>query len=234
MPAGLNVINTAGSIQITESFRNLQFLGADNISISGTWSTWVHTNNIMYQTTNDVAFVAFRCTNGKFVEKVSCRKSDATHNYIYATAEIGATITVYKFGFPAVKAGSYFEVYNASGQLVFSDNNKFMKVISDYRGTLALSLFTALAPESGSTAVQNISLPHANAAIMLSTNAYYAYREGGDSGQSIKEYPLTYAFSGATVSMVINYSQWNDFNGLGSGQIFSGAYYFLILDVTGL
>lgn len=247
MPAGLEVYNTDGYLQITESFRNLQFLGKETIVVGSNNSPFVcsaYSNVVPF---TDTKILAFRCTNGKRVSRVAISK-DVTNNtdWVDVYAEAGASVVVYKFGFPIVKSGAYFEVYDAAGNLVFSDNNRFMKVLGMYSGntTIATDYTPIISPwdvaGNGSTIkppriLKSVAVSSTiTTAVILSQSTYYWDRYPATVGQDTREYAQYWTFAATSVDTGIIYSNYNEYQGLSSGTIFKDRYDYLIVDVTGL
>jgi len=136
MTSGLVVYNDTNNLQITDSFKNLQFL------YKGTTAP----DTKVYFNINDI--IAFNCADGNWVGMWINYKDTS---FPYPRTDTGlprsdggtqkcclfrgsSTITYYVFGFDVVSSGHYFEVKNSVGEVVFSDSEKFMKVIASCAG----------------------------------------------------------------------------------------------------
>lgn len=245
MSAGLEVYNTNNFLQITDSFRNLQFLGKETITVGSNNSPFICSAYSSVVPFTDTKMLAFRCTNGKRVQRVAISKNTVNNtDWVDVYAEAGAIVTVYKYGFPAVKTGAYFEVYNSAGALVFSDNNKYMKVLGMYSGTTTIATdYTPIITDwSGSGTIvktprilKSVAVSSTiTTAVIPSQTTYYWDRYPATTGQDTREYEQYWTFSSTTVDTGIIYSTYNEYQGLSSGTIFKDRYDYLIVDVTGL
>ncbi|CQR73294.1 hypothetical protein SOV_50770 [Sporomusa ovata DSM 2662] len=247
MSAGLEVYNTNGFLQITDSFRNLQYLGKETISVGSANSPFICSAYSSVVPFTDTKMLAFRCTNGKRVQRVTISKNTTNNtDWVDVYAEAGAIVTVYKYGFPVTKTGAYFEVYNSAGSLVFSDNAKYMKVLGMYSGTTTIATdYTPIISDwnvAGNSQtiktpriLKNVAVGSAiTTAVIPSQSTYYWDRFPATVGQDTREYQQYWTFASTTVDTGIIYSNFNEYQGLGSGLIFKDRYDFLVIDVTGL
>lgn len=131
MSAGLEILNDNGHIQITEKFRNLQFLGKGTTTIRNNRPGYYWGETVIDFDDNETKFIAFRSSS--WVESYTSTKNNRI--YCSFTGEPGTVITYYRFGYPVPIRGNYLEVYDSLDRLVFSDNSKYMKVIDFFTGT---------------------------------------------------------------------------------------------------
>lgn len=129
MPAGLQVINSNGIIQIDSEFKNLQFIGKGTVSLT----------SYVQQNIGDAGdMVAFRVNETNRWGITTPRiYSNYTPLFISKYDE-ATTITYYKFKFNGIAAGNNFEVYNSAGERCFSDSTKFMKVLGFAKGSTSV------------------------------------------------------------------------------------------------
>lgn len=126
MPAGLQIINDNGVVQIDENYKNLEFKGKYDVYIPDY-------NQTGYLNTPGYAseVVAIGDTGDDNVMLWS--KTGAPGGYEYQLRKTNngpRTIPVYVFGEPAAPAASGvgLQVFNGSGQLTYDSQRKYMKV----------------------------------------------------------------------------------------------------------
>lgn len=145
MTAGIEIYNNNNILQITNQYRNLQFLGKGTIQctqLGMSSSQWASNDIILTNTseflcfrpeTNDVPVLLYGRTflrNGVLNSRIA-----VANNASYPHLTNPITVTYYRFSLaPAVQKGNHFEVYDSAGELVFSDGASFMKVIASCKG----------------------------------------------------------------------------------------------------
>ena len=201
------VINSNGVIQITDAFKNLALVGKETATVTTT-------NTISFSSIQPSDLVAFRCNNGYPV---------ATP---FTTLNVGAEITIYRFNYPVVSRGNNFEVRNASGDVVFSDNEKYMKVV---------------ASASDVTDVHSLSVDQVITTVYHPSNLTTAVLAGSILSASIcipnvwRHYSQCFTFSSGVIT-----STWKLMGadvvpgGFPYIDITQNGYNFLVLDVTNL
>lgn len=132
MSAGLEIYNANNVLQITEKFVNLQFKGKGTVTPNtlsdGGWRYY----DLYLPDVNEQ--VAFSATNPFIIlGRVFTRSNQLAARVMSKVAN--TQVTYYRFGVASVASGNCFEVYNSNGNLVFTDNAKFMKVIDSKTGS---------------------------------------------------------------------------------------------------
>jgi len=207
MSAGLEVYTSSGVLQITEQFRNLQFKSKGSIYMSDT-SAYVAVGG----DTDDVfAFTATHPTTTPQIMMYTFVNNGTL--YVSFNGFRFSTVTYYRFGKPSLVSGSYFEVYNASGELVFTDNAKFMKPLGMASGQWSGSSYTVdtiTFDSSKSTAVIRGAEP-----MIEATQGY------SDLGEDFKFYSSYIELWSPVLSSDVTWSKVKPY------------YHFMIVDVTG-
>jgi hypothetical protein len=223
MSAGLQVYNNNGYLQITKSFRNLRLIGKTTITLSAGNGYSASANIILNANTQ---FIAYNTVGGAwaYVRGISIVNGQSGSTIIGSP---NATITYYELGYPVTQAGSYFEVYDGVGKLVFSDNAKYMKAIAAYSGAVASN-------NVGTTpyVINNIGIPGGiTPAILVGCGVFevagtmpHVYYFGQvnvfNPGQIVSQVQVVAVNNGPVVGNTIYYQALN--------------YSFLVLDVTNL
>lgn len=227
MSAGIEIYNTNGHIQITESFKNLQFLGKASFTISTKYITAPYTVILP----SNVKFIAFSCSNSGSLYGTLLQiylNGDGTSTAQFG-GKNGLTITYYMFGYPITNSGNSFEVYNAVNELVFSDNAKYMKVVGMVNGLCSTSNYGNVL--NTPYIVNSFAYSGITPAILL--GCYSLYEQHDDNGSG---YLFMDQFFRFTTSSIISELAVKAINGYCNGGLytFKPNYNYLIIDVTGL
>lgn len=138
MPAGLQVFNNGGVLQITESYKN--YLFESKLTLTGVINLVFPRNGWFYQIVapND-SMIAFRPSPGIDVGLYATTIGATTTTYEFVSPTTGPDNPVCSFYIfsvtkspPSVKYG--LEIYAANGTLAFSSNNQYMKPIFTWSG----------------------------------------------------------------------------------------------------
>lgn len=118
MPAGLQIFNTAGTIQIDENYQNYMLLTKGSlVSASLLDDAGLPINGVQVFTSSVTEFVAVRGSDR--VALHSILPSGAGLRYLFA-APAGVTVTYYRYALGVNSAQPYgLQVFNAAGALVF-------------------------------------------------------------------------------------------------------------------
>lgn len=127
MPAGIEVFNTNGSLQITEDYRNIQLL--EKITISGS-------GYVVFNVDDLIAFRAESGGWGTIYPWYLGYPNNAVNGSFHFTGT--STMTVYRFGHASILSGHFLEVYDANGVLTFSDGAPTLKVITQVSGSYSI------------------------------------------------------------------------------------------------
>lgn len=224
MRAGINIINQSGQIQVTDSYKNLQFLrkGEITVAMANNWEYTLVTSPAEIVAFRSVDFFSFK-SNGRAVVNGTIKNELILGN---------GSLYYYVFGHASNTAGNYFEVRNANGEVNFSDTGRYMKV-ADFRHSDSAPLVAASSTMLSST-YPNCFLQFdtynfdASKVIAVSpaintVNNYAFY------AQYFEYYPdLIFEFhSGKIVHEVDHYWTWTH----GAMNV---AHNYLAIDVTGL
>lgn len=143
MPAGFEVVNDDGVLQVTESYSNYLFAGKE--TITGAWVNSWPEQAYFYSVTMPVGWVvAFRGLGvdvGLYSSTVS--GNNITYRFITPQAGLGAPGSAspkcefYKFSVNILPDPATYglEVYTEAGLLAFSSNGKYMKPVGVWAGT---------------------------------------------------------------------------------------------------
>jgi len=121
MAAGIEVYNNNNILQITDKFRNLQFI--EKITLSSFNSLDIQ------EIPNDLSsFYAFREITG--TSSIAIIYVGSSIIRFFAKPATSAVVEVFRFGYSTtVSSGGGFQVFNSNGEIVFDSNNKYMRVI---------------------------------------------------------------------------------------------------------
>ncbi|TWH49585.1 hypothetical protein [Sporomusa sp. KB1] len=141
MGAGLQIYNNNNILQIDSAFKNIQFIDKHQITVS---SQYVYDgslgNTLDIRSTSLTldaylnSFFACRVENGLSVTWSEIYPKDGSSPGINFIGDNGAIVTIYRFSYASIPAGQCFEVMNSSGERVFSDTAKFLKVLDSRTG----------------------------------------------------------------------------------------------------
>jgi hypothetical protein len=118
MPAGLQIFNTSGTIQIDENYQNYMLLAKGTVT-SGSLldDAGLPINGVQVFTSSVTEFVAVRGSDR--VALHSILPSGAGLRYVFA-APFGSSVTYYRYALGVNSAQPYgLQVFNAAGALVF-------------------------------------------------------------------------------------------------------------------
>ncbi|SFM08994.1 hypothetical protein [Pelosinus propionicus] len=127
MTAGIEVYNDNGYLQITDTYKNLQFLRKYTVTIpQDKYWTFVEID--------PTKVLAVRAESGYVYTETPYAEDESDIYVLNILAPHGTVITIYEFGYQDIPSGNHFEVRNADGALVFSDGGKWMKVLEGKSG----------------------------------------------------------------------------------------------------
>ncbi len=129
MGPGIQIYNNSGGLQITDTFKNLQFVRKGSVTIPNNWLRPY--TSIQF---SPGELVAFRIESASKDDYCSIR-SGSSDGLVTFTGYPGKTLEYYAFSYKKIPTGNYFEVRNLLGEVVFSDAAHFMKVLDAKRGT---------------------------------------------------------------------------------------------------
>lgn len=214
MAAGIEIYNNKNVIQVTDNLRNLTLIEKGTIS----------SGNIL--TCKDTELIALRCENGKYVG-VGVMPSVYIAGGITYTKVVGTgTITYYKFGDRDVNPGNYFEVRNENGKIMFSDNDKYMKVIGSNTGISRTS-----PPFAGP--IDSVVIPQNRiAAVVIGKSCLtLGFSDGANYYmRSIYAQYFNFSENAITSTYEMDYNSGYPAN----TYVVSSSYSYLVVDVTGL
>jgi hypothetical protein len=156
MTAGIQIYNNNNILQITEEYRNFQFINKVTVTLtdlitsyqpsgqsvflgSNLWGTGtpLYSERVVLTPEQGKMIYAYRCNNGKFVQcmlLLGRYAPDIGNPILTISGEQGAEVTIYFFDYNNIPPGQHFEVRDSNSNVVFSDQGKFMKVISSVQG----------------------------------------------------------------------------------------------------
>lgn len=228
MSVGIEIYNDNNVLQITDKFRNLQFIKKGSAIINAPQAQY--TKYVKVEFDPSTKFVAFRCTNSTTLT--------LTMNYMNKTGEFystsfygenGTEVTWYEFGYPTLlsSSNSGLQVYNSENELVFSSNAKYMRVIDHRSGTITRD-YVAIDPSQ-----QLVTYPFGTVpAIMVGTTAQWSLV---GTMVNIRIIMLVFSFSDTTVKTEMKrIVQTPNFPGENLAESFEGNYNYLVVDVANL
>lgn len=130
MAYGIQFINTSGSVQVDQDYRNYTLIAKTTYTSGGTITLPASLSNIV---------IALRCSGETWI-----RNYNSTNNTIGVFGGSGG-FTLYYFA-PTVAtttSGYGIAVFNASSQICFSSSEKYMKVVAVTKVSDILSTSTA-------------------------------------------------------------------------------------------
>lgn len=129
MAFGIQIRNTAGSIQIDENYKNLALVAKSTIVTTVSGGGWSHVD-LTISGVHPV--LALRCTTAAcYYYYVTNSGSSWTYRLFVNNATAGAdTITYYVFDEPPapVMSGFGMLVFNAAGEVTFDSRHKYLRV----------------------------------------------------------------------------------------------------------
>ncbi|MCP1652731.1 hypothetical protein [Pseudomonas nitroreducens] len=130
MPAGLQIINDAGTVQIDDNYANFLLRGKGAVTTTGpntaqAWYVAVGTIQV-YGSNPQIFFEA----NDAFVCPVSRTISGSLHTFTIYT-DVATTLNYYVFDndIPAAPGNCGLQVFNGAGTLMYDSGNKPMRII---------------------------------------------------------------------------------------------------------
>lgn len=130
MPAGLQIYNDAGFIQIDDSYKNCAFISKGTATTDLDIDSTEPTSGVILSFTGRTnPMIAFRSSN--LLSCIYLNKSGNTYNwYVYVNAPLGTTFTWYLFDDPVASGvNSGLQVFTASGVLTFESGQRYARVI---------------------------------------------------------------------------------------------------------
>lgn len=246
MSDGLQVFNSDGILQITDTFKNIQFISKQTLTLPSTAYRWYFDNYYPYYSTAVISatailnnLIACRSDNGKLITWDIIYPVLSYPPFVYGNpsirffGEVGAVITIYFFSYASIPAGTHFEVINSDGERVFSDNAKFMKVLDSRMGTLPGDLSLTGTPTITSTTTHASTV---KTAVALGNRSYYE-RTNSNGRTGYVRY-LAFDFNDITTvgQSTCIYSAHSDnwYPDYQPGVYTDFNYHYTVLDVTGL
>lgn len=126
MPAGIQVINTAGTITIDENYQNLALRASGGMYFTENGS---QTATFNYGLSLRKPLCALRVT-GAPAGVASCWTFNGTTN-VKITGIAGASVTWYVFDVPYAVSNAGLQIFRGDGTLCFDSGNKYARVV-DY------------------------------------------------------------------------------------------------------
>lgn len=215
MSAGIQIINDSGTIQITESYNNLQLVEKATVSTPCT----------LYFGKDDI--IAFRSSSGWATVFLNPIIIGELKKYNFRSSS--GSITYYRFSHNSNIEGHFFEVYNATGGIVFSDGCSHMKVLGQSSGSYVGGKSTT----AGATITSFSHSTSKTTAIIAGSVSFAMYWANSNN-----QHPTTImqqAFSFNFGSIISLYSIMENNNYGSESTRYGVPYYdFLVIDVTNL
>ena len=137
------VYNDQNYLQISSNYKNLVFLGKGSVNFTKSHNDSMMDGSWFSLQFNSNELIAFHSSNPNApITSRGLDHTDGTIHYynltVFGPAGINTTITYYRFGIKAgdVASGSHFEIYNADGVRIFSDNEKYLNIIETKTGII--------------------------------------------------------------------------------------------------
>lgn len=208
MGNGLLVENDSSHVQIDSSYKNMCLSG------KSTGILFTHTLNTIH---------AFRALTQGVAFSIRCYSNDSVNCYY----ELSATAQSYDFGWtiPSTQNGSGLEIFNVSGELVFSSEAKPLRVL-DF---VSMNISNV----SGSV-IFSKTYPGKQIAIIPSQIPYNWER----NNQNVRGYSTIFTINGDSINVVYGIAkEWNADRGSLTGSanrndVFQPYVNFLVVDVS--
>lgn len=130
MPAGLEIINTSGSVLIDENYANLAVSASGTLTFSSDGTQNISLPYYANGLRNPIIALRVTGSGGAGVRNTTRNNVAMTATaVIYGKA--GANVSWWSFDMPQVVSSSGLQIYNSAGILVFDSGNKYARVV-DY------------------------------------------------------------------------------------------------------
>lgn len=223
MSTGIQIFNQTNQLQITDSYKNLQFLRKGSIT---NWNDYQATFSLPMS-----EVVAFRTNNSDFFWVGANGRTVNNGVARYELVQGNGNVDYYVFGYANNPAGQYFEVRTPSGEVAFSDTGKYMKVMAQRQSDSSpIEVATPTLWSGNSNSLlrfDTFNFPTSKiCAVVPAINIVNNYNFYANSFEYYP--PICFEFrSGQICQEVDHYYSW------GGGNV-SLAHSYLAIDVTGL
>ena len=140
----LEVRNLAGSIVLTDTFKNLQFIAKGETLIPAYQGNPALAPEPVYLNVGTIKpIVAARCadSNKAIAASVMRHRSgslwDGTYDIEFVSTKGDTIVEYFIFNYTNNLPGTFFEIRNESGEVIFSDNMRSMKVVGQRTDSLS-------------------------------------------------------------------------------------------------
>lgn len=146
--AGIQIYNNNNVLQITAEFKNVQFiekqsysLTYDGVALGGIRNRYISPEIVVPG--DEYTIVAFNTTPGHSIgiELLPIIMPGTTKQRLqFVSFESDTIVTIYIFRFTDIKKGTFFEIYDTNGEIVFSDGANFMRIIDTKSGEMSIDV----------------------------------------------------------------------------------------------
>lgn len=214
MTAGIEVFNTKGSLQITEGYKTIHLMDKFTIGNDG---------HVPFTAGNLIAFRAegngWATIYPGYIDELG-----AISGNLHFRSTV--PITIYKFGYITLPHGNFLEIYDANGNLTFTDGAPPLRVITPVSGA-----FTIWGRESNGAQIS--VTPHSpdyKAAVVLGTSSSMVgfYNTEGTYGKFNATMGFTFNANNVTSNVVV----LRDYDRVINQETRYPSYNFMLVDVT--
>jgi len=227
---GIAVYNNNNYLQISGDNRNYSFLGKQTINFKKA-SGWAMKNNSMITTSfNPDELIAFNCTNNVGIGSMYLpHMVNGFKIYRFSTdIQKDTQVNFYRFGIKENSTpGKHFEVYNSLGERVFSDTDRYLKIIDNINVAVNPTYAVNLNNPSTGTIIGNTFAATKKLAV-IATMPCFAI--------NIPQYALNMGFATYTFTSSSCDCKWFWDGGMDkySSALMQRFCNYLVVDVTGL
>ncbi|MBU2704155.1 hypothetical protein Ga0466249_005309 [Sporomusaceae bacterium BoRhaA] len=230
MSAGLTVYNTNNVLQISDSISCLQFLQKGTAYPGQTIQ--ISTNYVLAISTTAGNW----CCTSLYIPVSNNIAS-------YTLLGSGSMITWYAFSMSPTLSGHYLEIYDTNSKLIFSDGGMPMKIMDFHTGNLGN--FSDGYPHNGAT-LSTTSIPSDKIyAIVYGQKGFLETGSNGNPGDFHSLIPgASFTANAVNIvfhSIVVSHTNTSYYVGNSTPRIdgndlifYAKAYYYMIIDVTGI
>lgn len=131
---GLRILNTAGTVQIDELYKNMEVRAVGTATTTMAYSGAASIAEIAYSGANPILVI--RSANPATLYKQQVSGSSWTF-YVVVLGATGQSVDYWIFDNPdnATPTGYGLAVYSASGDVIFNSNKKYLRVVDFFKGT---------------------------------------------------------------------------------------------------
>lgn len=219
MPAGLEIINTAGTVLVDENYVNLAMRSKGSGSTSG--SSGLNRLTVALDGLQ-TPMIAYACATRHVGHNWFA--SDMSSTTFQGDLSITATVNYYIFDQPVASGANHgMQIYNAAGVLVFDALNKYARVVDIFGGAALANWTPSRSYPAGRT----------YAVVQLKKAYQKEVINNGGGNWDVNWYSSAIQVNGVAVTGKMLKYKTDNVSVLPTGAINDPSAQFAVLDVTG-